>query len=355
MFQATDHSTQVNTDIPRDSTFRESDWHILAGFWHPVAFVHDIKDKPVAVRLLDVNLVIYRTSEGVTVAKDLCMHRGTRLSLGWMQDDLLVCPMHGLHYDGQGICRKIPSIADPDARIPEKLQLKTYPSEQRYGIIWVCLKDNPAWPLPYWRHLEDEQFQPRFVPPGKWQVAAARHVENFNDVAHFPWVHGATFGGEMEAAYPLYQVEQTDYGLSFQLPYLELGNRFPDGRDDLQNREVVYSYELTFPFSTLLEVDAQGSDYVMVILDTVCPISAHESGIFQILADNSGAPVTDEVLQETITINDEDQPLVEAQSPQDLPLDLREEIHIPADRMSLEYRKALAVKFNLGAPESGSE
>ena len=81
-----------NTDLPRHCTFRESDWHILAGFWHPVAFVHDIKDKPVAARLLDVNLVIYRTSEGITVAKDLCMHRGTRLSLGWMQDDLLVLP-----------------------------------------------------------------------------------------------------------------------------------------------------------------------------------------------------------------------------------------------------------------------
>ena len=297
-----------------------------------------------------MNLVIYRTSEGITVAHDRCMHRGTRLSLGWMQDDLLVCPMHGLHYDGQGVCRKIPSIADPDARIPEKLGLKTCRTEQRYGIIWVCLKDNPAWPLPYWRHLEDSQFQSMFVPPGKWQVAAGRHVENFNDVAHFPWVHGATFDGEMDAAFPLYQVEQTDYGLSFRLPYQEPGNRFPDGRDDLQNREVVYSYELTFPFSTLLEVDVQESDYIQVILDTVCPISAHESGIFQILADNSGEPVSDGVIQETIDINKEDQTLVEAQSPEYLPLDLREEIHIPADRMSLEYRKAMAGKFNLGAP-----
>ena len=350
MFLATDHSAQVNTDLPPHCTFPESDWHILAGFWHPVAFLHDIGDKPVAARLLDVNLVIYRTSEGITVAHDRCMHRGTRLSLGWMQDDLLVCPMHGLHYDGQGVCRKIPSIADPGARIPEKLRLKTCRTEQRYGIIWVCLKDNPAWPLPYWRHLEDSQFQSMFVPPGKWQVAAGRHVENFNDVAHFPWVHGDTFGGEMDAAFPLYRVEQTDYGLSFRLPYLELGNRFPDGRDDSQNREVVYSYELTFPFSTLLEVNVQESDYIQVILDTVCPISAHESGIFQILADNSGEPVLDRVIQETIDINKEDQPLVEAQSPEFLPLDLREEIHIPADRMSLEYRKALAGKFNLGAP-----
>ena len=38
----------------------------------------------------------------------------------------------------------------------------------------------------------------------------------------------------------------------------------------------------------------RGSDYIQVKLDTVCPISAHESGIFQILAGkfNLGAPVT---------------------------------------------------------------
>jgi len=59
-------------------------------------------------------------------------------------------------------------------------------------------------------------------------------------------------------------------------------------------------------------------------------------------------------VQETVAINNEDQPLVESQYPQELPLDLREEINIPADRMSLAYRKALAEKFNLGAPTTGT-
>lgn len=353
MFLTTDHSSQVNTGFPRHCSFREHDWQILASFWHPVAFVHDIKDKPVAAKLLDVNLVIYRTGAGITVAKDQCAHRGVKLSLGRVQDDLLICPMHGLHYDGGGVCRKIPSIADPTAKIPDKLRLRTYRSEERYGLLWVCLKDEPAWPLPYWRHLEDPVYQPNYVPPGNWQVSAGRHVENFNDVAHFPWVHGATFGGGMDASYPLYQVQHTDYGLNFRMPYLELLNRFPDGRDDLQQREVVYSYELTFPFSTLLEVAVKESDYILVILDTVCPISARESGIFQITADNFGNPNPTEQVQETLAINDEDQPLVESQYPYELPLDLREEINIPADRMSLEYRKALASKFNLGAPVTG--
>ena len=71
-----------------------------------------------------------------------------------------------------------------------------------------------------------------------------------------------------------------------------------------------------------------------------------------IMTDNSGHPDADMWVKDALGINDEDKPLVEGQCPEDLPLDLREEVHIPADRMSLEYRRALAGKFGLGAPIS---
>ena len=60
MFLAVDHSKQVTSDYPANCTFRESDWHILSAYWHPVAYAHEIEDKPVAAKLLDVKLVIYR-------------------------------------------------------------------------------------------------------------------------------------------------------------------------------------------------------------------------------------------------------------------------------------------------------
>ena len=78
MFQTTNNSKFVS-EVPRKNTFSENDWHVLAGFWHPVAFSHEIEDKPVSAKLLDVELVIYRTSKGVSVAKDICPHRGTKL------------------------------------------------------------------------------------------------------------------------------------------------------------------------------------------------------------------------------------------------------------------------------------
>jgi vanillate O-demethylase monooxygenase subunit len=85
------------TEYPAGSSIGEQDWHILAGFWHPVAFTSEIDASPVAARLLDVDLVVYRTNGGVAVARDLCVHRGSRLSLGWIDDtgDCVVCPIRG--------------------------------------------------------------------------------------------------------------------------------------------------------------------------------------------------------------------------------------------------------------------
>ena len=42
-----------------------------------------------------------------------------------------------------------------------------------------------------------------------------------------------------------------------------------------------------------------------------------------------------------LKVFNEDRVMVEAQTPEELPLDLREEIHIPADRTSVAYRRLL--------------
>ena len=71
--------------------------------WHPVAYGHDVTDAPCATRLLDEALVVWRSSDGRAHAmRDLCIHRGTALSLGWVADDCLVCPYHAWRYDEIG-------------------------------------------------------------------------------------------------------------------------------------------------------------------------------------------------------------------------------------------------------------
>src|SRR5579862_9867810 len=138
MFQST-HSSTRGKFYPRHSLISESDWSILASFWHPIAFVHELGPAPVGARLLDVDLVIYRTSTGVSVARDICPHRGTRLSLGKIIDDMLVCPMHGLAFDLHGQCKRIPSSREHGARIPASFGLCSIKAEIRCGIVWACL------------------------------------------------------------------------------------------------------------------------------------------------------------------------------------------------------------------------
>ena len=58
------------------------------------------QDKPFGTILLDEPVVIWRTSDGNPHAmRDLCIHRGTALSLGWIKDDCLVCPYHAWQYE----------------------------------------------------------------------------------------------------------------------------------------------------------------------------------------------------------------------------------------------------------------
>ncbi|MFM8176220.1 MAG: Rieske (2Fe-2S) protein, partial [Candidatus Limnocylindrus sp.] len=52
--------------------------------WAPVCRVDELTDAPKAVRLNDEALVVVRLGDEVAAFSDLCVHRGTALSLGWV-------------------------------------------------------------------------------------------------------------------------------------------------------------------------------------------------------------------------------------------------------------------------------
>jgi phenylpropionate dioxygenase-like ring-hydroxylating dioxygenase large terminal subunit len=124
--------------MPRGCTFTETDWRALVPFWYPVAFSHEVTDKPYAARLLDERVVVYRLSNGsVSVARDICYHRGVPLSLGYVEGDEIICKYHGLRYDREGRCTCIP--AHPNGAISPRLRLDMYQAQERYGLVWVRL------------------------------------------------------------------------------------------------------------------------------------------------------------------------------------------------------------------------
>jgi phenylpropionate dioxygenase-like ring-hydroxylating dioxygenase large terminal subunit len=325
-------------DLPRRCTFAPEDWAVLADFWHPVCFSDQVSaTKPTTAILLDEEMVLYRAGGAVVAARNLCLHRGVPLSLGWIEGEEIVCAYHGFRYGAGGKCTFVP--AQSRLPVPGKLCLKNYLSAERYGVVWVCLSGKPRQPLPEWPELEDPKLKQIQMGPEVWQCSAPRHVENFNDLAHLSWVHVGTFGNRSSTEIEKYEVETRPHGIHFEMLYDRYSLEQPGGPQKLER--VHYTYDLTYPFYTRLRIAfPDGRNFVIFNLPS--PISARQSNImFRMTRDFDVDGPAEPTLELQRRVLAEDRVLVEAQRPEELPLDLSEEFHIRADRFSTVYRQAL--------------
>jgi phenylpropionate dioxygenase-like ring-hydroxylating dioxygenase large terminal subunit len=330
--------------LPRHCTFIPSDWAALAAFWHPVAFSSDIGGpKPFSATLLDEKLVLYRAGGRVVAAKDICIHRGVPLSYGRVEGEEVICAYHGFRYGANGQCTRIP--AQPDLAIPKKLCLQTVLAEEKYGVVWICLSREPRQPLPDWPELDDPGLKQMKLAAGIWKCSAARHTENFNDLAHLSFVHVGTFGNSDRPEVPKYDVQVGVTGMHFETDYdrhsiEDFGRKGPV-------EHIHYTYDLTFPFYTRLRICfGPGRNFVAYNLPS--PVSARETNVlFRLTRDFDLDKPEDSSIALQNQVISEDRPFVEAQRPEELPLDLSEEFHIRADRFSTCYRNAL-VGLGLG-------
>jgi phenylpropionate dioxygenase-like ring-hydroxylating dioxygenase large terminal subunit len=326
--------------MPRACSYEPGDWAILARHWFPIARLADLGEAPLAATLLDVRLVVFRTTAGIRVARDLCPHRGVPLSMGWVEGEEIVCAYHGLRFGPNGRCRKIP--AQPNVEPSALFAATMLPAVERYGLIWTCLDptDNEA-DIPPFDLWDDAGYQ-QIVPPVV-DIAAApgRQVEGFVDVAHFAWIHHEAFADRGNPIVPLYKTRTTDRGL--QTEYRSNVSNYPKALQHLEppGFEWLRVFDIYPPFTATLTVHFPGTDRLH-IMNAASPVSARKTRLFVPLLRNfdTTGPV-EEVYAFNAQIFAEDQAIVEAQHPEDLPLDLESEAHFAADRTAVGYRKLL--------------
>lgn len=327
--------------LPRECTFSESDWRALAPFWYPVALSHEVIAKPLAVRLLDERVVLYRLSDGsVSAARDICYHRGVPLSLGYVENDEIICKYHGLRYNRAGVCTCIP--AHPSGAISPRLRIDIYPAQERFGLVWVRLVDDGPRPLP----RMDEWYDPDYLQVRLESVdinaAAGRQIEGFLDVSHFAFIHKESFGEPDNPVVPDYKVSKTEHG--FVADYISTVSNYAHGYKHLAPADFQWHrrFETFLPFTAKLTVTFPG-DGKLQILNAASPVSARKTRLFVPLCRNFDK---DSPIEQTLDFNNqvfaEDIEIVEKQFPEDLPLNLQDEAHFPADRSSITYRKGLA-------------
>src|SRR3954454_14282207 len=77
--------------------------------WYIAAWADELSEKPIARRICNEPVVLYRDREGRPgVLLDMCCHRGAPLHLGRVVDQGLECGYHGLIFDRSGQCVCVP-------------------------------------------------------------------------------------------------------------------------------------------------------------------------------------------------------------------------------------------------------
>lgn len=324
--------------VPRHCTFDPDDWAILARYWYPVAVSRDVVTAPIAATLLDEPLVVYRAGDTVVVANDLCPHRGVPLSYGTGDGESVACAYHGIRFGAGGACVAVP--AHPTAKIPQRLTLRSYPTVERYGLIWTCLRPgagDEATAVPTMPGWGEPGYQSVTCPGFDVAAFAGRQVEGFLDVAHFGFVHLGTFGDPDNTEVPDYQPVATPAG--FAVDYLSTVSNYAQGGPP--GFRWLRQFDVHLPFTATLVVHFP-DDGRLCIMNAASPESARRTRMFAPIAKNfdTGQP-DQEILDFNLRIFEEDRVIVEVQQPENLPLDPRIEVNIAADRSSVAYRRGL--------------
>jgi phenylpropionate dioxygenase-like ring-hydroxylating dioxygenase large terminal subunit len=328
--------------------------------WYAVELGHKVGATPVQVRVFDQDLVLYRDSSGAIVAhSDICIHRGGSLAGGKVIGDCVQCPYHGWQFDSSGSCTIIPANK-PGLPIPKKARVDNYPCVERYGYVFVFLGDLPESERPPLAELPVLDPTPQAQATGNriihgefaWNANYERVIENGADAAHAPFVHSTSFGNPNKPVIDDFElIERRENGHLMSATYtVMLEPPDPKGiwailRRGKERPPVETGNGVFFPNVTFLQVKLPIG--VMTLFTAVVPVDENHSiskwtmcrtfftqpwAITLLRADKDSH-------KRTMKIFYEDQPTVEGQRPELIPIDLSSELQVKSDAVQLSYRR----------------
>jgi len=306
--------------------------------WYVVAASADVGNAPIPVEVLGRRFVLWRTGLGTAAAApDRCPHREAPLSAGRVEAGCLVCPYHGWAFEASGACVHVPSSGE-GAPITPAAHLSIVPMRERYGLVWIS-PGAPSTEPPSIVEDGAPGFRRLNVGVERWSVSATRMVDNFCDVAHFPFVHAVTLGAGVSEIVPRIEVEPLGDGF--------IGYRYSVAVDNAAGERVTQHMTTGFhlPFtvrSTTRVANGPDAGSARVLLLCTTPIDDRSSLFTFVVWRNSAAgPTDDEQLAFDRAVGAEDRAMLE-QIPGSLPLDPAATVNVQSDRLSVDWRRRLA-------------
>ncbi|MPZ12870.1 MAG: Rieske 2Fe-2S domain-containing protein [Chloroflexi bacterium] len=181
-------------------------------FWQPVHRAKDLqRGQALGIRIMSEDFTLFRGDRGTPrLVGSRCAHRGTQLSIGWVEGDSIRCRYHGWRYNGEGQCVEQPLEERP---APERVCIRSYQVEEYLGLIFAYLGAEPAPPL---RRFPDFD-RPGYVeagPPEYWPCNYMTRIDN--DPRHVVFTHRESWkrmGDPVRPAGTRLLAEETEYGV----------------------------------------------------------------------------------------------------------------------------------------------
>jgi 5,5'-dehydrodivanillate O-demethylase len=209
-------------------------------FWHPCFRAEDLLSghaKP--LRILNQDFTLYRDEHGKPHAVGFrCSHRGTQLSVGYVEGECIRCFYHGWMFDPTGECVERPAetmAATAEHRIPG------YPTEEYLGLIFVYLGEGDPPPLFRFRRMEVE---------GVRDVTVDTMPANFffsleNSALHFNFVHRDLMEEKGIRGIPTVRAEETPFGLTSHF-------RWPNQANDTVAHKIMPNVGFIVPLAIMM-------------------------------------------------------------------------------------------------------
>jgi phenylpropionate dioxygenase-like ring-hydroxylating dioxygenase large terminal subunit len=198
---------------------------LMRQYWLPFALGKDVEADgvPMRVRLLGDDLLAFRDTNGrVGLVDPNCPHRRAPLYFGRNEECGLRCVYHGWKFDVDGKCVDMPNER-PVSNFMSKVQLASYPCEERGGLLWAYLNVGSAPPpLPdfEWACVPEENVHLSIrIERCNWLQC----LEGEIDSSHGPFLHSRIDGVassqkslayELEDKHPKLESLEMDHGLA---------------------------------------------------------------------------------------------------------------------------------------------
>jgi phenylpropionate dioxygenase-like ring-hydroxylating dioxygenase large terminal subunit len=317
----------------------------LRDYWYPVMYASALTDAPCRARLFDEDFVVWRAVPGSSpsAAVDECPHRAARLSQGWITDGTLTCPYHGWQFEPGGACVQIPSN-EPGLPIPPRARAESVLCEEKYGLVWLCI-GSPRTTVPVLVEADDPEFTLVHELMEVWEASAPRIIDNALDVSHVAWVHRNSVGSSANPRLEGVEVVRDGESLTFSATYTvsvdEAMRRNTGIQDAMTTRSTLGELVNPLVFRGVLEYHANGLKHVL--FKTATPVDDRHTLFCQFVARNDNPDAEKQQLLASIDnrVQSEDRALLQGVRP-DFPLHPSTEVHVQADRMTIQYRRILA-------------